>query len=383
MEELPVEMVYEIIDRCTPRTALNIVQTNHYFYDLCYKRATTIKTIDDFKEACSNGDYISLNKLENRSWEYHGIVAACKSGHTFIVDLLKRNNEYIPWNQILERICKNGNQKSVNYLLQFIQEPDFLYWAINGSCRGGHLDLSIQIYNLMLQNNLEINSNNLLRNSCIGGNKDLINFVLEFEDTDDFDIGLWGACNGGHKDIALDMIQRGANNCNIGLLGACRGGHIDLINFMIDKGANDWNSGLLGACEEDHIDAAELMLNKGATNWLQSFKMACLRNNLELIKVFINKNAVNKDILEKGFAMACRQNYTELVNYFINQKISGNQALKWVCANSDEYLMELLIKNGAGPNGGWNYGLEGACLNGDKNLALSMIKKGAGPNGGR
>src|SRR3990172_2771370 len=37
-----------------------------------------------------------------------------------------------------------------------------------------------------------------------------------------------------HEDIDFDY----------GLSGACQGGHRDLVNLMIEKGATDWNNGL-------------------------------------------------------------------------------------------------------------------------------------------
>ena len=53
--------------------------------------------------------------------------------------------------------------------------------------------------------------------------------------------GLNGACQGGHKDLVLFMIEKGANDWNWGLNGACQGGHKDLALLMIEKGANNWN----------------------------------------------------------------------------------------------------------------------------------------------
>ena len=40
------------------------------------------------------------------------------------------------------------------------------------------------------------------------------------------------------------MISKGANDWNLGLNGACKGGHKEIVDYMISKGANDWNWGL-------------------------------------------------------------------------------------------------------------------------------------------
>ena len=81
----------------------------------------------------------------------------------------------------------------------------------------------------------------------------------------DWDCGLYGACHGGHRDLAELMIAKGAINWDWGLGGACHGGHRDIVELMITKGAANWNEGLYGACRGGHRDMAELMIAKGAT----------------------------------------------------------------------------------------------------------------------
>jgi len=51
---------------------------------------------------------------------------------------------------------------------------------------------------------------------------------------------------------------------NKGLFGACQGGHKMLVELMIKKGATFWNWGLEGACRGGHKMLAELMISKGA-----------------------------------------------------------------------------------------------------------------------
>jgi hypothetical protein len=53
------------------------------------------------------------------------------------------------------------------------------------------------------------------------------------------DYGLCGACYGGHKELALLMIEKGATNMNAGLEMACIGGHKELATLMIEKGATE------------------------------------------------------------------------------------------------------------------------------------------------
>ncbi len=44
------------------------------------------------------------------------------------------------------------------------------------------------------------------------------------------------------------MLNLGANNYNHGLYRACQGGHKELVKLMLDLGANNYNGGLEEAC---------------------------------------------------------------------------------------------------------------------------------------
>ena len=62
------------------------------------------------------------------------------------------------------------------------------------------------------------------------------------------------------------MIDHGAENWNMGLIGACHGGHIDICNWMIKLGANHWDCGLHFACL-NKMKMVKFMIEKGATDW--------------------------------------------------------------------------------------------------------------------
>ena len=56
--------------------------------------------------------------------------------------------------------------------------------------------------------------------------------------------GMYGAAEGGHKELVDLFIKNGANDWNDGMLGAAGGGHKELVDLFVKKGANDWNDGL-------------------------------------------------------------------------------------------------------------------------------------------
>jgi hypothetical protein len=107
-----------------------------------------------------------------------------------------------------------------------------------------------------------------------GRQEDVLESIRNGERTDD---GLWGACYGGHKELALLMIQKIESSgiriiveFNWGLSAACYGGHEELALLMIRKIEStgrtpDWNWGLGEACRNNHRKLVLLMIEKGAT----------------------------------------------------------------------------------------------------------------------
>jgi len=88
-----------------------------------------------------------------------------------------------------------------------------------------------------------------------------------------WNIGLRGACRGGHLDLAKLMIEKGASDCfNLALEDACLGGHREIVDFLIEKGARNWNWGIILACQSKHQDLVKLMIEKGATKCGYCFK---------------------------------------------------------------------------------------------------------------
>ena len=67
-------------------------------------------------------------------------------------------------------------------------------------------------------------------------------------------------------DIVKLMIEKGANDWNDGMYSACQRGHMEVVKYMIEKGAKSWNDGIYGACLGGHGEIVKLMIEKGATH---------------------------------------------------------------------------------------------------------------------
>jgi hypothetical protein len=79
---------------------------------------------------------------------------------------------------------------------------------------------------------------------CKNGNKELLFFITDNFDKKIFTKNFW----------------------NMGLIGACEGGHIELIKLMIENGAANYNDGLFSACRGGQLCAAKYMVSLGADN---------------------------------------------------------------------------------------------------------------------
>ncbi len=136
-------------------------------------------------------------------------------------------------------ICKNGN---VNEVLKAIEDNKNNYSS---------------------QNSLERNMNAGLNGACYGGNKEIVELLLD-KGANDFNKGLAHACYGGHKEIVELMLDKGATNFNWGLINSCLAGHKEIAELMIDKGGNDWDGGLKAANSGKHEKLIQLMVKNGA-----------------------------------------------------------------------------------------------------------------------
>jgi hypothetical protein len=157
--------------------------------------------------------------------------------------------------------------------------------------------------------------------------------------------GLCGACQGGHREIAQWMIDKGANNWNLGLSYACQGGHREIVQWIIDKGANEWNSGLRSACYGGHQEIVQWMIEKGANDWDSGLYTSCYGGHRQIVQWMIDKGANNWNL---GLLYACQGGHRDIA--------------KW------------MIDKGAND---WNWGLRGACREGRQEIAQWMIEMGA------
>jgi len=79
--------------------------------------------------------------------------------------------------------------------------------------------------------------------------------------------GMFGAAEGGHKELVDLFVKKGANNWNYWMCGAAKGGQKELVDLFVKKGATDWNWGMRCAAKGDHKELVDLFVKNGATDW--------------------------------------------------------------------------------------------------------------------
>lgn len=173
--------------------------------------------------------------------------------------------------------------------------------------------------------------------------------------------GLRGACKGGHLQIALLMIKKGATDYSYPLACACESGHLQLAQLMIDCGVKCWNVGLYSACRGGRLQLVQLMIDRGANYWDGGLSTAHENGHWHLVQLMINHGATNLNelslgcvywLLEHGISIERFQTHENFNNpkhydefYDIKELLLEIKAFRWnICGlNSNLILLPELL----------------------------------------
>lgn len=74
-----------------------------------------------------------------------------------------------------------------------------------------------------------------------------------------WEMGLRGALQGGHIEIAKQMIDKAEHTVDYALYYTCNAGNMQMVQYAIDRGASDWVMGLGAARLGGHIEIEDFM----------------------------------------------------------------------------------------------------------------------------
>lgn len=249
--------------------------------------------------------------------------------------------------------------------------------------------------------------------ACSGGDIDLVDIVSrkrinstiptrDPQNVDsEWDVGMFGACKGGHVPIVKTMIKNGATQFVHGLQIACESGHFDVVELLSLKVRSDinWHTLLIGGCTGNNLDIIKLIIKRGGTDYDYAFNHACRVSNLDVIEFLINKGAKQIDI---GLYAVCRHLRQDVIKFLLTKvnpaTIHWDRALRDICRYGNVETAKLIVDAGNSYNCGhpinqigtstrcsygclhsinWNYGLDEACENGNIAMIKYMIANGA------
>lgn len=184
-------------------------------------------------------------------------------------------------------------------------------WGLYGACTGGHQDLA-KFFIRKGANRFDF----AVQAASSGNHKELIDYLIEknnglIEMDSILYHGLYGASRGNHIGLIGYFIAAGAYNWNIGLQGAALGGHKELIEYFIQLGA-DVNNGLYGASEGGNFELVSFFLEKGADNLNVALRYATNGGQLSLIKFLIKAGATN---VREAKKIAIKLGYQDIVDF--------------------------------------------------------------------
>lgn len=230
--------------------------------------------------------------------------------------------------EIFDRIVIVSDIKKVN---NFRKLHDISYYT--------HSDIFSKIFNLIRNDNdmmFYMDSNTFTLIDDIDIDIDIYIDLYENNWNERFKT----ACLIRNKELANELIFRGANNINDGLKLSCYYGYEDMVNHCISLGADDFNAGLHEACTKQYENIIKLMIDKGATQINKAFKYLCCQGNLKLIKYLTQFNNIN---LIKGYILTFVNNHFHILN-FMNQFIDIKKVMSKAYEKNNIELLSYLIE---------------------------------------
>jgi ankyrin repeat protein len=154
----------------------------------------------------------------------------------------------------------------------------------------------------------DINDRYILDKSCeLGLSKNveiLLNREIDFDFSDEFGFKLiHQAITGGHTNVIMLLLKKGANINTALKLASGWGGHLEVVRFLVDLGVDintpdvNGDTALIAACTRGHEEIVNLLLDLGVDinipdgNGGTALIAACTRGHSEIVNLLLNKDA--------------------------------------------------------------------------------------------
>jgi hypothetical protein len=126
---------------------------------------------------------------------------------------------------------------------------------------------------------------------------------------------MYHACLHGHDSIVSDILEYISTKIRI----------MSIFDTNIDSSSMNtevYNKGLYGACEGNNVELIERMITLGANDIVQGFFKACLGDSLDSVKYLINRCLIDINYLDnyilQGILFSCVHNHINVGRYLLD-----------------------------------------------------------------
>lgn len=177
-------------------------------------------------------------------------------------------------NDLFAYYCEAGHEKTVIHLFNTYDDLD-MDKALYHACLGGHERIIILLEQLGARD-----WNMALRGAAQGGHRHLVEKYHQANQN----FGLVGACEGGFKEIAQEMLDKGANNLRWAFRAACRGGYNHIIDWLLEMNPRILNWGIRGAAQGGHLNLLKRLFEMGGDEYNYALYGATMGGSLPILE---------------------------------------------------------------------------------------------------
>ncbi|XP_048250449.1 serine/threonine-protein phosphatase 6 regulatory ankyrin repeat subunit A-like [Haliotis rufescens] len=257
------------------------------------------------------------------------VMMAVGAGHRQVFDLLVTQGADVSLvdddgDNILHVACLGGHLDMVKYVRsQKVAD-------INGRGKFGWTPLMVaaekghrQVFDLLVTQGADVslvddNRNNILHVACLGGQVDMVKYVLSQKVADINSRGQFGrtpvmmAVGAGHRQVFDLLVTQGADVSLVDDDGdnilhvACLGGHLDMVKYVRSQKVADINgrgkfgwTPLMVAAEKGHRQVFDLLVKEGADvslvddNRNNILHVACLGGQVDMVKYVLSQKVAD------------------------------------------------------------------------------------------
>jgi len=271
--------------------------------------------IKTFNYACASGSMSIVRCLfENNINDIWAISHASFNGHLNIMQFLIENHDAnlcksaehqcMHLYDALYKAAKGGQLEAMQLLISYgVKITNEMYNPLKASIMAGHLHIIKYLIEELQMNiaSLKFNKNNynVLIWALISGHLNIVEYIVNHHKNDNFiknyikPFALQDVAMCGHLDVMKYLIEQfQINDFNDALSTACTHGHLNMVEYLIseagaDASANDHNA-IQQATRKGHLNIIQYLLdNTNTIIHIEAFYSAVSYGQFEIVKYFI------------------------------------------------------------------------------------------------